>query len=117
MNNVINCIICPKFCKITVFEVDNNLKTEGEGCKRGSSYSINEYIEPRRVFTTTIRIENNENKVIPVKTSRAIKKESWREAKKICNNLKVDVPVSFNEVLFRDFLEKGIDLISTKEIL
>jgi len=117
MSNIINCIICPKSCKIKVFEVDHNLKTEGEGCKRGSSYAINEYTEPRRVFTTTIRIENNENKVIPVKTSRAIKKECWREAKKICNNLKVDIPIYFNVVLFKDFLEKGIDLISTKEIL
>ena len=117
MNKVINCIICPKSCKIKVFETDKGLKTEGEGCRRGSTYAVSEYVEPRRVFTTTIKIKNGEYKTIPVKTSRAIKKESWREAKKICNSLKADIPISFNEVLFKDFLEKGIDLISTKEIL
>ncbi|MHB8276275.1 MAG: DUF1667 domain-containing protein [Candidatus Humimicrobiaceae bacterium] len=117
MNNIVNCIICPKSCKIKVFKENNDIKTEGGGCRKGRTYAINEFIEPRRIFTTTIRVENSNHKVIPVKTSKAIKKEYWREAKRICNDLKVNIPVSFNAVLFKDFLEKDIDLISTREVL
>ena len=36
--------------------------------------------------------------------------------KKIIDKLKLDAPVEFGKIIMSDFLEKGIDLIVTREI-
>ena len=63
------CLICPKSCEL---ETDGS-EVIGADCKRGEEFARQEAISPLRTITTTITYENeNEKKMIPVKTANPV---------------------------------------------
>lgn len=110
------CIICPKSCMIEVEMARGNKKASGGDCPKGKKYAIAELTDPRRIFTSTIVVEKGETEVVPVRSSGPIKKNQWKRAKRIAAGIIVKAPVRFKQVLVEDFLEKGIKLVSTREI-
>ncbi len=117
MKNVkeIICVICPNGCVIEVGEEDNEIKINGKCCKRGKEYILQEYIEPKRVITTTVKIVSKLRKTLPVKTSSGIlKKDIFMFMNKIKNTI-AEPPVVVGQIIYKDVFE-GIDLISEDEI-
>ncbi len=116
MTNKVTCIICPKSCIIEAKKEGSGITLAGESCSRGKKYAILEITDPRRIFTSTVLIDGADLRVVPVRTTKPIKKNDWMNAKKIIDKLKLDAPVEFGKIIMSDFLEKGIDLIVTREI-
>jgi len=117
LTNKVTCIICPKSCIIEAKKEDDGITLAGDSCSRGKKYAIVEITDPRRIFTSTVLISGANLKVVPVRTTKPIKKNDWVNAKKIIDKLKLDAPLEFGRIIVSDFLEKGIDLIITREIL
>lgn len=119
MSTEIICIICPKSC---VLKVEGRTKPEkkpkivGAECSKGRIYAISEIYDPRRTFTSTVMVKGGELKLVPVRTSKPIRKEKWTRATEIIKSLKTTAPVKFGVVLKKDFTEEGIKLIATREI-
>jgi CxxC motif-containing protein len=45
-------------CEITVTGTGNTIeKIEGNECKRGIQYATDEFLDPRRILTTTVKID------------------------------------------------------------
>ncbi len=109
------CVVCPKSCKIKI-DANQNILNSKDCCIRGEKYAIEELIDPRRIFTSTVLVDNGNIKKVPVRTSKPIKKNDWKKAIKLTKDLKVEAPIKFKEVLIKNFLENGIDLIATREI-
>ena len=72
MEKEIICICCPKGCHLKV-NADEN-KVSGNSCERGAEYGINEVTNPVRVITSTVKVENGDSPVVPVKTKNPIPK-------------------------------------------
>ena len=55
---VMNCIMCPMGCEMTV-TVENGkvIDVKGNTCPRGAKYANDEVTAPKRMLTTTVRIE------------------------------------------------------------
>jgi len=117
LTNKVTCIICPKSCIIEAKKEGSGITLAGESCSRGKKYAILEITDPRRIFTSTVLIGGADLRVVPVRTTKPIKKNDWMNAKKIIDELKLDAPVEFGKIIVFDFLEKGIDLIATREVL
>ncbi len=116
MTQELICIICPKSCRIEV-EIAKGIKeASGGDCPKGKKYAIAELTDPRRIFTTTIVVEKGEIDIVPVRSSEPIKKDQWKKAKRIADGITAKAPVRFGQVLVEDFLERGIKLVSTREI-
>ncbi|GAJ16473.1 unnamed protein product, partial [marine sediment metagenome] len=47
----------------------SEISFEGYTCKRGLEYAEQEYYEPKRILTTTIRVENGFLPLIPVRSN------------------------------------------------
>ena len=62
------CITCPKGCVTKVWKEKGDIKIEGKICKKGKEYIQQEYIEPKRVLTTTVVVEQCPIKRLPVRT-------------------------------------------------
>ena len=60
------CIVCPRGCHLKVDS--DNLKVSGNGCIRGEKYGVSEVTNPVRTVTSTMKVDNGELKLIPVKT-------------------------------------------------
>jgi CxxC motif-containing protein len=63
------CIVCPNCCTL---ETDGK-NVIGAGCEKGEAFALQEWIEPLRVLTTTVRCETEEGtKILPVKTGTPV---------------------------------------------
>lgn len=71
----------------------------------------------RAVFTSIVRVKGSkEFNVIPVKTSKPMDKSLWIECSKALGRLRVGPPLKIGDVLCKNILNTGIDIICTRNI-
>lgn len=114
MKTELTCIVCPRGCHLVV---DEDLKVTGNSCPRGEAYGKQEVTDPRRVVTSTVRINSKIFEVLPVKTSRDIAKGKIFEVMAAINEVHVQVPVHVGDVLVHDIAGSGADLLATRTLL
>lgn len=69
------------------------------------------------IFTSIIRMkENKEYKVVPVRTNKEVPREMWIEISKVISRLYANTPIKVGEIICKNILNTGIDIISTKDI-
>ncbi|MBN2157482.1 MAG: DUF1667 domain-containing protein [Candidatus Lokiarchaeota archaeon] len=111
------CTICPNSCKLQVFEDEQGeIQVEGAGCARGVEYGKEEYLDPKRMLITTIKIENGVLPVLPVRSQVAIPKEKIFDAIKVVNHVSAKAPVQMGDVIIPNLLELGISVIASRSM-
>ncbi|MFW6288069.1 MAG: DUF1667 domain-containing protein [bacterium] len=115
-NNII-CVNCPKGCRINIESDDGHIKAiSGYECKSGKEYAFEEFKNPTRVLPTTVRVINGILPLVSVKTARAIPRNILLEAMKEIAKIEVEAPVEIGDVIIKDFMNTGIDLVATRSI-
>ena len=82
----LTCVVCPAGCRMTVTLDDGGtvLEVEGNTCARGKNYAVSEITHPVRTLTSTVPLVTAEGeKMLPVRTDKAIPKEKLFEAMEI----------------------------------
>ena len=113
MKRELTCIVCPLGCQMTV-ELSSGgdiLSVTGNTCPRGKQYAIDECTHPMRTLTTTA--PTSRGGVIPVKTATPIPKELIRACMEEINRQTVTLPAHVGEVVIKDLLGTGADVIVT----
>ena len=108
----LTCIVCPRGCELEV-TLDGK-KVEriiGNVCSRGSEYAKTEFTAPMRTLTTTAPVEGGG--VVACKTDRPIPKELLFECVKAVNALRVPKQTKAGDVLIKNVLATGADVIAT----
>ena len=102
----IRCIVCPTGCEIHVKKNTSSgeITFEGYTCKRGLDYAQQEFNEPKRILTTTIRVENGNLPLIPVRTDVSILKNKIKEALEVIAQKKLKAPIEMGEILIKNIL-------------
>jgi CxxC motif-containing protein len=110
------CIACPIGCPLQlVHQGDTIQEISGNNCKRGAKYARQEFIDPRRSFSTTIPIEGAIYPRLPVKLSAPIRKENILEAARLIHELSASAPVVRGEVVLANLLgEKGVQVVACR---
>ncbi len=113
----LTCVVCPAGCRITVTLEDGKVvKVEGNTCQRGKTYAESEVTHPVRTLTSTVRIETPDGVfMLPVRTDRAIPRESLFDAMKQVRAVKAKAPVHTGDRLIEDFIEEGTNLVACKD--
>jgi CxxC motif-containing protein len=63
------CLTCPNCCALTT----DGTQVSGNKCEKGRTFACQEWIEPLRVITTTIRVDAADGPhIVPVKTASPI---------------------------------------------
>ncbi|MFH2033650.1 MAG: DUF1667 domain-containing protein [Candidatus Margulisiibacteriota bacterium] len=109
------CIECPKGCQLEV-ETDGIrlIKVTGNECEKGPDYARQEIEDPRRVVTGTILARGLDLALIPVRTSSSVPKGRVMEVMKRIRELRIERPVSAGDVIVKDILGLGVDLLVTR---
>jgi len=69
------------------------------------------------IFTSLVRIKGNENyKVVSVKSNRSVEKHLWREFSKVLSRIYVSTPIRIGDIICKNIMNTGIDIVCTKEI-
>lgn len=114
----ITCIVCPIGCKIliktdgTQFEI-----VEGNKCKRGIEYARSEALDPRRMLTTSVLINDGEWPLASVKSSKPVPKEKLFSVLKEIGGTAVKAPVNSGQIIIKNAANTGIDIVATKTVL
>lgn len=112
----LTCVACPLGCPITVtIEADKVTEVKGNTCKRGAEYAVTECTNPVRSLTTTVKVNGGSTYVVPVKSSVAIPKGLLFEAMHEINNASVNAPVHIGDVVIKNILNTGADIVATNE--
>ncbi len=111
------CITCPKGCDAKVWEEEGSIKMKGKICKKGRVYIQQEFLEPKRVLTSTVVVANSRTKRLPVRTAEAIPKKDLFRAMEQLSKVRVKPPVRVGEVIISNLLDTGVDLIASDDVL
>lgn len=108
------CIVCPMGCHLKVDT--ETLEVSGNTCPRGPVYAKEELTAPKRVITSTVRIEGGIHRRLPVKTSTSIAKELNFECMELLNKIVVKSPVKHGDVIIKNVLGSGADIIACRNM-
>jgi CxxC motif-containing protein len=86
-------------------------------CGRGEDYVKRELISPMRMLTSSVRVVGGEREIVSVRTTSGIPKQAINEAMKRIKSLIVVAPISAGEIIEKDFMTFGVDLIATSKVL
>ena len=114
---VITCIICPIGCKAKVTIKNGKIfKIEDVECPRGEEYVTREIEAPVRDFFTTVRIKGANIPVLPVRSTQPIPKDKMLDCALELANIVVDAPVEAGDVIVKNLLGLGVDIIATRDM-
>jgi len=113
----IRCIICPTGCLVHVERVNGELIIEGHSCERGEVYAREEFISPKRILTTTMRVESGFLPLIPVRSDKPIPKERLQEALKQIAITKIKAPIKMGELLIKSVLGLNANIIASRDLI
>lgn len=115
--HVFTCINCPLSCTLELTEEAGEvLEVTGHECEVGRHYAEEEFRDPRRTVTTTVRVRNGVIPLLPVVSTRPIPKSLVREAVKALADVEVEAPVRDGQVIYRDILGTGADIIASRRM-
>jgi CxxC motif-containing protein len=112
----IRCIVCPTGCLVHVEKVNGELIIEGHSCKRGEEYARDEFIAPKRILTTTIRVANGFLPLLPVRPEKPIPKDKLRDALKEIAQTIAKAPIKMGDILIEHVLGLEINIIASRDL-
>ncbi len=113
MKKRMTCIVCPVGCQLTIDDAHN---VSGNRCKRGIAYAIEEMTNPTRMLTSTVRVDSSVTRRLSVKTSKPIPKALLFAVMDEINQLSVKTPVQVGDILIKNVLDTGSDLVATRSL-
>jgi CxxC motif-containing protein len=112
------CINCPLSCQLELVEEDGEvLEVTGADCRIGERYAAEEFKDPRRTVTTTVRVSGGMLPLLPVRTAGPIPKRLVREAVKVLAAVVMEAPLEEGQVVYPDILGTGVDVISSRDLV
>lgn len=111
------CISCPLSCSLELMEEGGEiLEVTGHECEVGRRYAEEEFRDPRRMVTTTVKARNGILPLLPVVSTRPIPKALVRKVVKALAEVEVEAPVEDGQVICRDILGTGADIIASRRL-
>ncbi|HOO26101.1 MAG TPA: DUF1667 domain-containing protein [Clostridiales bacterium] len=111
------CVSCPIGCslKVEIAQDGSVANVEGNQCNRGHTYAVDEITRPMRMLTTTVAVEGGKCPLVPVRSAGPIPKDLLLQSMKVVNSTKVKAPVKLGDVVIKNILKTGVDLIATAD--
>lgn len=111
------CIGCPQGCEINIFHEKKSIKSiNGYRCTSGLQYAENEFTEPKRILTSTVKVNFGELPCVPVKTKNPIHKDKIFACMRELEQLEVSSPIKLGTIITRNIGQTGVDLIAAKTV-
>lgn len=75
-----------------------------------------ENIKNKEILTTLVRVRGSKVKVVSVKSTEPIEKKLFIECSKALGRIYVSAPISEGNLICKNILNTGVDIIATKSI-
>lgn len=118
MNRKMICIVCPMGCEMEI-EKDESGKVigvSGNRCPHGKVYADKEAVEPMRMLTSTVRIDNGIYSRLPVITSQSIPKDKIKEVMQAIHQVHIKAPVQLGQVIIPKVCGLDADIVASRSM-
>ncbi len=117
MEKTFVCIVCPNGCRLTARKDETGAVTvTGNTCPRGEAFARAELTNPTRSLTTTVGTVFPDRPVLPVRTAGELPKEKLADAMRAIGAMRVRERMRCGDIVARDLLGTGVDLIATDNL-
>ncbi len=111
------CLVCPLACDLQIsINNENNYIVEGNKCNRGRDYALKELIEPSRVITSSVLLQNNPMSRLPVKSNGIIEEKLISQCMEIIKTFQVTAPVEKGQVIIPNILDTNVDIVAARRV-
>ena len=71
----------------------------------------------RIYITSIVRVKGNDKyRVVPVKSNKEVDKKMWMGLSKVLARIYVSVPIKSGDLICKNILNTGIDIVCTRDI-
>ncbi|MFW5998997.1 MAG: DUF1667 domain-containing protein [Halanaerobiaceae bacterium] len=111
------CVACPKGCRVKI-QAENGeiVNISGYSCKKGKDYAREEFLNPTRILPTTVRVKGGKFPLVSIKTEKPIPVNLIMKAMKKTAEIEVKAPVKCGDIVIKDILGTGVNMVATKNI-
>ena len=114
---VMNCIMCPMGCEMTVTLEDGKFASvTGNTCPRGAKYAQDEVTAPKRMLTSTVNVEGGLLPLLPVVSATVLPKERVVECAAFLRGVTVKAPIKTGDVVVENILGLGVNVIASRDM-
>ncbi|MTI49599.1 DUF1667 domain-containing protein [Sporosalibacterium faouarense] len=113
---IIVCTSCPLGCKISIEKCDSGYKVIGNNCRRGEVYVIEELTNPKRIVTSTVKINKSSISRLPVRTDKPISKEKIFDCINEINKVEICAPVNIEDIIISNILGTNANLVASRSM-
>ncbi len=111
------CTACPKGCTVEVeFEDDEIIDISGYTCVRGKEYVKDEFHDPRRILTTTVKIKNAKYPRIPVRTETGVPKDKLDCCLDALQDVELEAPVGVGDIVIENVCDTEISVATSRSL-
>ncbi len=110
------CIVCPRGCRLKVTDDDGQMGVTGNQCKRGLAYGLKEVTNPTRVITSTVKVNHDIHRRMPVVTKGGVPKGMMFEVMDEINKICLDTPIYVGDIIIENILNTGVNLVASRTI-
>lgn len=114
---IMNCIMCPLGCEMTVTIEDGAVTgVTGNTCPRGPKYAHDEVVAPKRMLTSTVRVNGGLLPLVPVVSKTTLPKERILDCAAALRQVIVEAPISEGQVIVENILGLGVDIVASRSM-
>lgn len=113
----LSCIVCPMSCSGEVEFKDGQIENiTGFTCKRGVEYARTEVTAPKRVLTTTVKVQGGELPLLPVVSKGSLPKDMIIACARCLAGVTVEAPIKEGAVVYKNLLNLGVDIVAARDL-
>jgi CxxC motif-containing protein len=112
----ITCISCPLGCQIEVTKKGTEWEVEGNQCKNGKKYAVQEVTNPMRSITSTVKTTFSDFPRVSVKTDGDVPLKDIFEYMKEINDITVDTRLKPGDMVKTGLLDSEVNLVATSDM-
>ena len=111
------CIVCPQSCDLVLdVQPGDVYSVYGAKCKRGEVYAKDEYTNPMRMLTTTVRTKNSPLRRLPVISSKPVPKAKLQDCLNQIYAYTATAPIKMDDILIKNIQDTGADIQAARNL-
>lgn len=107
---------CALEIKHTTINGKPTISVAGNICPRGAQYAEKELTNPTRTLTCTVAVVKGKARLVPAKSVPEVPRDKQLSCMEIIKRIKVDAPVHTGDILYRDILRTGANIIACDDV-
>ncbi len=113
----LTCLLCPIGCELEVETDGERIDVRGHQCDKGPDFAAEEVLRPKRNLAASVPLRGTSDRMVSVRLSDRVPRELLFPILAEIAILRPAAPVRRGDVLIKNVLGSGVDVIATRTVV